>query len=217
MPTLRLRFPGGRYHATPFGNHVNEGQIEWPPSPWRLLRARIACGFTTQRWREIPPTAQKLVEKLAGTLPSYRLPAASAAHSRHFMPIGSLEKGREKTTLVFDTWANVGQETLVIHWDCSLADDETEQMRELAECLGYLGRSESGSRRNWARTKHCRRRFSMLSRIEMGSARAHVGSKFLSWRQFLPTNTALGSAKRRRRSCQIFHCQPRPRSHRPSC
>lgn len=129
MPTLRLRFPGGRYHATPFGNHVNEGQIEWPPSPWRLLRALIACGFTTQRLREIPPTAQKLVEKLAGTLPSYRLPAASAVHSRHFMPIGSLEKGREKTTLVFDTWANVGQETLVIHWDCSLADDETEQMR----------------------------------------------------------------------------------------
>jgi CRISPR-associated protein Csb2 len=39
VPTLRLRFPGGRYHATPWGHHVNEGQVEWPPSPWRLLRA----------------------------------------------------------------------------------------------------------------------------------------------------------------------------------
>ena len=143
MPTLRMTFPGGRYHATPLGHHVNEGQIEWPPSPWRLLRALIACGFTTQRWREIPPIAGQLIEKLAGTLPSYRLPSASASHSRHFMPIGLLDKGREKTTLVFDTWANVGADSLEIHWDCNLSDDETHQLRQLAECLGYLGRSES--------------------------------------------------------------------------
>ena len=24
MPTLQMRFPGGRYHATPWGHHVNE-------------------------------------------------------------------------------------------------------------------------------------------------------------------------------------------------
>ena len=143
MPTLQLRFPGGRYHATPWGHHVNEGQIEWPPSPWRLLRALVACGFTTQRWTDVPPVARQLIEKLAGVLPSYRLPAASAAHSRHFMPVGSLDKGREKTTLVFDTWANVGDEKLVVHWDCDLTDEETRQLKELTERLGYLGRSES--------------------------------------------------------------------------
>ena len=107
MPTLRLRFPGGRYHATPWGHHVNEGLIEWPPSPWRLLGADRVW-LLNQRWTEIPPLAQQLIEKLAGTLPSYRLPEASAAHSRHFMPVGVLDKGREQTTLVFDTWANVG-------------------------------------------------------------------------------------------------------------
>ena len=143
MPTLQLRFPGGRYHATPWGHHVNEGQIEWPPSPWRLLRALVACGFTTQRWSEVPPVARQLIEKLAGVLPSYRLPAASAAHSRHFMPIGTLEKGRERTTLVFDTWANMGDEKLLVRWDCELTDEETRQLKQLAECLGYLGRSES--------------------------------------------------------------------------
>jgi len=103
----------------------------------------VACGFTTQRWSEIPPVAGRLIEKLADTLPSYSLPVASAAHSRHFMPIGTLEKGREKTTLVFDTWANVGDDVLAIRWDCALTDDETRQLRELAACLGYLGRSES--------------------------------------------------------------------------
>ncbi len=143
MPTMCLRFPGRRYHATPWGHHVNEGQIEWPPSPWRLLRALVACGFVTQSWNEIPPSAASLIDKLAGTLPSYRLPKASAAHSRHYMPIGVLDKGREKTTLVFDTWADVGDESLAVRWDCNLTDAETEQLRQLAECLGYLGRSES--------------------------------------------------------------------------
>lgn len=143
MPTLRLRFPGGRYHATPWGHHVNEGQVEWPPSPWRLMRALIACGFTTQKWNEIPPPAQRLLEKLAAILPSYRLPTVSAAHSRHFMPIGSLDKGREKTTLVFDTWANVGEESLEIHWNCELTEEELQVLGQLTQCLSYLGRSES--------------------------------------------------------------------------
>lgn len=143
MPTLRMRFPGGRYHATPCGHHVNEGQIEWPPSPWRLLRALIACGFNTQGWSEIPPIARQLIEKLAATLPSYRLPGASAAHSRHFMPLGTLDKGREKTTLVFDTWADVADECLEIHWACELTDDESRLLAQLSDCLGYLGRSES--------------------------------------------------------------------------
>lgn len=143
MPTIRLQFPGGRYHATPWGHHVNEGQIEWPPSPWRLLRALIATGYAKLGWQDIPPTAQGLIEKLAGVLPSYRLPAASAAHSRHYMPTGVLAKGRENTTLVFDTWANVGEGYMDIHWDCALAGEEVGLLAMLADSLGYLGRSES--------------------------------------------------------------------------
>lgn len=143
MPTVKLRFPGGRYHATPWGHHVNEGLIEWPPSPWRLLRAFIACGFSSQSWTEVPPTARRLIDKLAAVLPVYRLPAASAAHSRHFMPVGGLDKGREKTTLVFDTWANVGDGELLIQWPCQLDADEADLLGNLASALGYLGRSES--------------------------------------------------------------------------
>lgn len=143
MPTVKIRFPGGRYHATPWGHHVNEGLIEWPPSPWRLLRAFIACGFSSQCWTEVPPTARHLFNKLAAVLPNYCLPDASAAHSRHFMPVGILAKGREQTTLVFDTWANVGDGELLIHWPCELEADETELLGKLVSSLGYLGRSES--------------------------------------------------------------------------
>jgi len=143
MPTLLFRFPGGRYHATPSGNHVNEGLIEWPPSPWRLLRALIATGYATQGWPEVPPAARRLIETLAGTLPRYRLPPATVAHSRHFMPTGVFDKGREKTTLVFDTWANVGDGVLAVRWDCELDEEGSALFAILASHLGYLGRSES--------------------------------------------------------------------------
>jgi CRISPR-associated protein Csb2 len=47
MPaTLALRFPLGRYHATPWDRSANEGTTEWPPSPWRLLRALVATWYT---------------------------------------------------------------------------------------------------------------------------------------------------------------------------
>jgi CRISPR-associated protein Csb2 len=103
----------------------------------------VSSGFTTQRWKVIPDDAASLMAKLAGSLPSYLLPAATVAHSRHFMPIGVLSKGREKTTLVFDTWLDVGDSTLEIHWNCELTLAEIGQLRVLAESLGYLGRSES--------------------------------------------------------------------------
>jgi CRISPR-associated protein Csb2 len=145
MPTLILRFPGRRYHATPWGHHVNEGQIEWPPSPWRLLRALIATGYSTLQWpRDGAPTvARSLIEKLASVLPRYRLPPAAGAHSRHYMPLAKLKNGREDTTLVFDTWAQVDDGKLAVSWDVALSGEETFLLSELAERLGYMGRSES--------------------------------------------------------------------------
>lgn len=145
MPTLLLRFPGGRYHATPWGSHVNEGLIEWPPSPWRLVRALLATGYTKLGWSSDrpPPDGQTLLEKLAASLPRYRLPPGIGAHSRHYMPVGTLDKGRERTTLVFDTWARIGSGAVAITWNVTLTDGEALLLSRLAENLGYLGRSES--------------------------------------------------------------------------
>jgi CRISPR-associated protein Csb2 len=45
MISLSLRFLAGRYHATPWGRHVNEAALAWPPEPVRVLRALIACHY----------------------------------------------------------------------------------------------------------------------------------------------------------------------------
>lgn len=51
MPgSIHIRFPVGRAHLHPWHAAPNEGRVEWPPSPWRLLRALVAVagrGLTT--------------------------------------------------------------------------------------------------------------------------------------------------------------------------
>lgn len=146
MPTLIMRFPGRRYHATSWGHHVNEGLIEWPPSPWRLIRALLSVGYTKGVWSgDGPPEkASGLFTKLSATLPAYSLPQAVGAHSRHYMPTSHLKGGNEDKTLVFDTWARVGAgEELVVFWETALEKDEVQLLTELVARLGYLGRAES--------------------------------------------------------------------------
>src|SRR3990172_148166 len=105
MITIAIRFPAGRYHATPWGSHVNEGVTEWPPNPWRLLRGLIATGFSKLHWPRIPDDERRLVLKLAAELPDYRLPPGELAHTRHYMPNGSFhpkQKNIEATDKVLD-------------------------------------------------------------------------------------------------------------------
>lgn len=154
MQTLLLKFPGRRYHATPWGHHVNEGLIEWPPSPWRLLRALISTGYTSGLWNgDGPPAiARSLIERLAGVLPTYRLPPSVGTHSRHYMPLARFKNKREETTMVFDTWAQVAGGVLAVFWDVELSPEESSLLAALVERMSYLGRSESWVAARLART-----------------------------------------------------------------
>lgn len=138
MLTLLVTFPAGRYHATPWGMHVNEGAIEWPPSPWRLCRALVAVGFQRLGWSSVPPTARAFLERLADHPPRYGLPPASASHTRHYMPLYG-----DKTTKVIDAFAYVGGGSLGIQFDVELDEGERALLDELLGALSYLGRAES--------------------------------------------------------------------------
>ncbi len=142
MTTLRITLVHGRYHATPWGHHVNEGLVEWPPSPWRLLRALLATGYTKLGWTEAPAEASMLFATLASVLPTYRLPPATTAHTRHYMPI---REGRtETTTKVLDVFVRteIGA-SLFVTWPCALAPEASALLDVLADRLSYLGRAES--------------------------------------------------------------------------
>lgn len=138
MPTtLEIRFPWGRYHANPWGRHVNEGVIEWPPSPWRLVRALYAT------WRaRAPDLPRDVVHSMLSDLaapPKFVLPEFTEAHTRHYMPDVSFG-----TDLAFDAFASLERDAcLLVEWPVDLKGDEEESLARLASLLPYLGRAES--------------------------------------------------------------------------
>lgn len=145
MLAIAFRFPAGRYHATPWGRHVNEADVEWPPAPWRILRALIATWHRKADARQHPEAClEGLIGKLAADLPVYQLPEATRAHSRHYMPVRS---GRsDKSVLIFDGFVRVPRDAeLMVGWPNvdALAHDETALLDQLLRDLGFLGRAES--------------------------------------------------------------------------
>jgi CRISPR-associated protein Csb2 len=146
MFALLFRFPAGHYHATPWGRHVNEGAVAWPPEPYRILRALIATWYrTADRERHGAAALARVIDALASELPLFGLPDAVHAHTRHYMPQGKLAKGREDTKLVFDAFLRVSpDDELVVVWpQTSLPVEGFEVVEHLAERVNYFGRAES--------------------------------------------------------------------------
>ncbi|GGJ03953.1 hypothetical protein GCM10010885_11480 [Alicyclobacillus cellulosilyticus] len=140
MIGIEFRFPAGAYHATPWGRHVNEAEVEWPPSPWRLLRALIAAwhryGLAD---RHSEALLRETVHQLASSLPVYALPPAVHAHTRHYMPTG------DKPTLVFDGFLRFGRDAVLgVYWpQVELPDAARWLLQDAVASMSYLGRAES--------------------------------------------------------------------------
>lgn len=145
MIVITLSFLAGRYHATPWGRHVNEGAVEWPPSPWRLLRSLIAV------WKRTLPDVTEaemkpIFETLGAAPPRFVLPPACTGHTRHYMPW--YKKGPTDRTLVFDTFVSLDPNEAsgavhVIWLDATLDDAKRRLLERLLGNLNFLGRAES--------------------------------------------------------------------------
>jgi CRISPR-associated protein Csb2 len=140
--TIRLAFPGGRYHATPWGRHVNEGVPEWPPSPYRLLRALY--DVWQRKCFDLPAEqVRAALEALAECDPQFFLPAATATHTRSYLSSNSMDPTDK--SLVFDSFLVFEKDhACFMSWPQA---DPTPRSRaaldRLLTELNYLGRSES--------------------------------------------------------------------------
>lgn len=132
---IEIRLLAGRFHATPWGRHVNEGVLEWPPSPWRILRAitaglaRAGCDLDTCR-----RVLQPLLEA-----PAYRLPPTAAAHIRQYMP-WEKTRGKMEKVLVFDAFV-VAPDPVTVVWEGT--DVDRALLDQALHYVSYLGRSQS--------------------------------------------------------------------------
>jgi len=140
MLALEFSFPAGRYHANPWGRNVNEGEVEWPPSPYRLARALIDI-----QKRYFPDWSQSRIEavlELISGKPFYVLPPATTAHIRSFM--SSNQKDTAKKQKIFDSFVGLDRGArLWMAFDQDLDDQTRSDLAALLAEMNYLGRSES--------------------------------------------------------------------------
>ena len=143
MLVIELEFPGGRFHATPWGRHVNEGVPEWPPSPYRLARALVDVWARRHAdWEQA--RVEAVLAVLAGE-PRFALPPAATGHTRSYLS----ENAREiaKKSLVFDAFVAVHRDArLQMAFDTDPGDSVRRDLAALLADLPYLGRSESWTR-----------------------------------------------------------------------
>lgn len=142
MIALAFTFLAGRYHATGWDHHVNEGTVEWPPSPWRILRALVAASH--RLGPELDRARLAAVLERLTALPVYYLPPVAPGHLRHYMPTRG-----DAATRVFDAFLAVGDGAadpgeMTVAWpQLELDADERALLAALVAQISYLGRAES--------------------------------------------------------------------------
>ncbi len=97
MLSLRLTFPWGRYYAHPWGlNPARLREAEWPPSPWRLLRA-LAAGWFRANSGQVPTRELfTLLENLGKELPEIAAGPVAFSQTVHWQPnYESAKKGTD--------------------------------------------------------------------------------------------------------------------------
>ena len=142
MLTIEIVFPAGRFHATPWRRNVNEGIPEWPPAPYRILRALYDA------WKRKRPgwpvaSVEPILAALASSLPRFVLPPAAAAHTRAFL--SENDEDVAKRQKIFDAFVALNPgDAVLVHWaDVTLCDSQRRDLDELLAQINYLGRSES--------------------------------------------------------------------------
>ena len=141
MTVIELKFLAGRYHGTGWGRHVNEGLGEWPPSPYRLVRAmydawKRKCSYMDES--EVRP----VFAALAKQAPIFYLPQAVAAHTRSYLNSNNEDSSRK--ALIFDGFISLPKHSACfLQWDVDLPYQERQKLGLLLSSLNYLGRSES--------------------------------------------------------------------------
>ena len=155
---VQVNLLSGRYHAHPWGEaqHAMAGP-EWPPSPWRLLRALAAAWFDA-----IPrPLTVARRDELLQTLgrarpPTMWLPPVSFAEIPYYQPV--FDKGKAKVVaavrhqpvLHYDHFAvlSEGDEgaCFCYEYELNLPQKQRSDLAVLLARMTYFGRTESRAR-----------------------------------------------------------------------
>jgi CRISPR-associated protein Csb2 len=140
---LVTRWIAGRYRAVPWRDDTTEGEVEFPPSPWRLLR--LLYQVWTQRVPSVDEhTAVRLLEKLAvppvyGVPPFHLVPVDETIGAR---PAPAPRTSRTSRTMDASITLAPGSELAII-WPFVLDTAEHDALTRIADAVQYLGSAEN--------------------------------------------------------------------------
>lgn len=165
--TLEQTFPLGRFHATPWKVFpYDDPHGEWPPSPWRLVRAVLARSY--QLDREIADSTEAhaklretLVRAFATSQIEWQLPPSSwrGPGLRQYQPADfrfnpsnwkekklPAFKGYNTTKVLDNFWVTANGKAAPVIWHFDGPDWTPSLLAHLDACLArmtYFGRAES--------------------------------------------------------------------------
>lgn len=162
---LRQIFPLGRFHATPWRvNPFDDPHGEWPPSPWRFVRALIARWYQWARESRDPRPVEELdqfVNALCTSHYAFFLPPEARLGNpvRQYFPTdfgwdpGEKKKARMRTykrSLAQDNyWCTVPDVGGAVWWFLEGSGWDESLLSVLDRCLErmtYFGRAETFTR-----------------------------------------------------------------------
>jgi CRISPR-associated protein Csb2 len=135
MIALSIEFLAGRFHTTPWNSSSRKENLEWPPSPWRLLRAIVTGWLAESEDIEI---LQRVLDRLASP-PRFLLPPWIIKPARQ-------PTSREETApFVLDTFVAFSRKTTayVVWDDTSFSHAEFRALQKACSQIGHLGFPES--------------------------------------------------------------------------
>jgi CRISPR-associated protein Csb2 len=157
---LKQSFPLGRFHATPWKVFpYDDPHGEWPPSPWRLLRAILARSHQVERESNDMSNLnrEELVRAFANSEINWQVPESTwrGPSLRQYqpaefkkMPAAAKEPGMftYNTTKVQDNFWLTAGESQPLYWILDGANWSDSTLALLDQCLArmtYFGRAES--------------------------------------------------------------------------
>ena len=150
MTTIQLTFPWGRYYAHPWGiNPTRLREPEWPPSPWRLLRALVSAWFRAHPGQVPDAHCIALIAWLGRELPEIGMGKVSFGHTVHFQPNFGAGDGAKKARGEYHPTRHENHFAAVhgavfFRWrNMDLTPDLRRTLETLLAELTYFGRAES--------------------------------------------------------------------------
>jgi CRISPR-associated protein Csb2 len=148
MTAIKIIFPWGRYYAHPWGlNPVRLCEAEWPPSPWRLMRALASSWFRCHPGCTLNQDAAQLIEKLGRDLPEIGIGKVTFGETVHYQPnygaTTDKEEAQYKRTRHENHFAAV-EGPVIFRWPhLELSPSEQTLFPEMLAAMSYFGRAES--------------------------------------------------------------------------